>query len=302
MNGKFLVITRPAACLCAAVLGLAAPASAQRDVQTGGSRVRLQADSSVTLFPREAGPGRAGSITWTCSGRAGGLTSEVDLGTPGAAGQTQPMIWRLDEHPEDTTHLEGRDGATGWSVREADAALFTLGAKGAVRLMIRVPGHASAGHAAEYRYDLAGARSALDRLPCAANTVLVRRLADGMANRPARAERTGPPGDGTYELSALEELPRPTNMTAFHRAMMSGYPPALRDAGVTGTVNLRFRVLENGRVDPESMEVTYSSNEQFDEPSLRAARVLRFNPAKIGGRPVPVWIEMPFRWAPPERG
>ena len=83
---------------------------------------------------------------------------------------------------------------------------------------------------------------------------------------------------------------------------MSGYPPALRDAGVTGMVNVRFRVLEDGRVDPESMEVTYSSNEQFDEPSLRAARVLRFNPAKVGGRPVRVWIEMPVRWAPPERG
>jgi TonB family protein len=47
-------------------------------------------------------------------------------------------------------------------------------------------------------------------------------------------------------------------------------------------VHVRFRVLEDGRVDPESVQVIRSTNELFDEPSIRAIEVLRFLPAKVG--------------------
>ena len=109
-------------------------------------------------------------------------------------------------------------------------------------------------------------------------------------------ERTAPPDEGTYELSAVEELPRLQNSSDFARQLARNYPPLLRDAGVTGTVTVRFRVLEDGRVDGESIQVTNSTHEQFNDPTIRAVRAMRFRPARVNGRPVKVWVDQPIQW------
>ncbi|HEX2208387.1 MAG TPA: TonB family protein [Longimicrobium sp.] len=109
-------------------------------------------------------------------------------------------------------------------------------------------------------------------------------------------QRETPPDEGTYELSAVEELPRPTNGSDFQRQLARNYPPLLRDAGVTGTVQVRFRVMEDGRVDAESIQITSSTHEQFNDPTTRAVRSLRFRPARVNGRPVKVWVEQPIQW------
>lgn len=109
-------------------------------------------------------------------------------------------------------------------------------------------------------------------------------------------EREAPADEGTYELSAVEELPRVSNGSDFARQLARNYPPLLRDAGVTGTVQVRFRVLEDGRVDGESIQITSTSHEQFNDPTMRAVRALRFRPAKVNGRPVKVWVEQPIQW------
>ena len=109
-------------------------------------------------------------------------------------------------------------------------------------------------------------------------------------------ERETPADEGTFELSAVEELPRPSNASDFQRQLARNYPPLLRDAGVTGTVQVRFRVMEDGRVDAESIQVTNSTHEQFNDPTIRAVRSLRFRPAKVNGRPVKVWVEQPIQW------
>ena len=115
----------------------------------------------------------------------------------------------------------------------------------------------------------------------------------------APAAPSGQSGE-TYELARVEELPRPTNTADFVRAIAAGYPRSLRQAGVAGTVHVRFRVLEDGRVDPASITITRPDHELFSEPTIRAVSVLRFRPAKVGGRPVKVWIEMPVAWVPSE--
>jgi TonB family protein len=102
--------------------------------------------------------------------------------------------------------------------------------------------------------------------------------------------------EGTYELNTVEEMPRPTNIREFSQAMTAGYPPELRGAGVTGTVEVRFRLLPDGIVDPASIQVVSSSHQQFNEPTVRAVRTLRFRPAKVNGRPVRVWITLPVLW------
>jgi TonB family protein len=109
-------------------------------------------------------------------------------------------------------------------------------------------------------------------------------------------ERTAPPEVGTYELSAVEEQPRPTNVQELQRQLERNYPPLLRDAGVTGTVQVRFRVLENGTVDVPSIQVTSSTHDQFNDPTIRSVQRLRFRPAKVNNRPVKVWVELPIQW------
>ena len=109
-------------------------------------------------------------------------------------------------------------------------------------------------------------------------------------------ERTTPPEEGTYELSAVEEQPRPTNLADLRRQLERNYPPLLRDARVTGTVQVRMRVMEDGSVDAGSIQVTSSSHEQFNDPTIRSVQRLRFRPAKVNGRPVKVWVELPIQW------
>ena len=96
---------------------------------------------------------------------------------------------------------------------------------------------------------------------------------------------------GGGRAAAAHQRPRTSSAQ-----LARNYPPLLRDAGVTGTVQVRFRVLEDGRVDAASIQITSSTHEQFNEPTMRAVRALRFRPAKVNGRPVKVWVEQPIQW------
>jgi TonB family protein len=109
-------------------------------------------------------------------------------------------------------------------------------------------------------------------------------------------ERVTPPDEGTYELSAVEEQPRPTNIADLRRQLERNYPPLLRDARVTGTVQVRFRVMEDGTIDASSISISSSTHEQFNDPTIRSVQRLRFRPAKVNGRPVKVWVELPIQW------
>jgi TonB family protein len=114
---------------------------------------------------------------------------------------------------------------------------------------------------------------------------------------PARATKPiRTPGDSIngYELSTVERLPRLVNGTVFGRALQREYPPYLRDARVAATVIARFRVEVDGSVSQAT--ITESSDERFNEPTLRAIAVQRFRPAQVNGRPVRVWVDQPIRW------
>jgi TonB family protein len=123
-------------------------------------------------------------------------------------------------------------------------------------------------------------------------------VAKGVAEgvQQSTVERTAPPDQGTYELSAVEELPRLSNGADFGRQLERNYPPLLRDARVSGTVTVRFRVNEDGRVDAESISISNSTHEQFNDPTIRAVRAMRFRPARVNNRPVRVWVEQPIQW------
>ncbi|HEX6751773.1 MAG TPA: TonB family protein [Longimicrobium sp.] len=120
-------------------------------------------------------------------------------------------------------------------------------------------------------------------------------VANGVDNGQAQdvTNRTAPPDEGTYELSAVEEQPSLSNSSEVQRQLERNYPPLLRDAGVTGTVTLRMRVMENGSVDPESISVESATHDAFGDAAKRVVSRMRFRPAKVGGHAVKVWVTLP---------
>jgi periplasmic protein TonB len=112
---------------------------------------------------------------------------------------------------------------------------------------------------------------------------------------PAHAQtgRVLPPDPDQYELSAVDVMPQPVNTGLLTRVMALVYPPALRDAGVSGTVTLRFLVLRSGAVDPESVVVVDATHPGFADGAAIAVRILQFRPAEVDGKPVRVWVELP---------
>jgi periplasmic protein TonB len=123
-------------------------------------------------------------------------------------------------------------------------------------------------------------------------------VSDGAAGGVAQdvSRREEPADEGTYELSTVEEQPRATNMQELGRLLERNYPPMLRDAGVQGQVVVRLRVMEDGRVDASSIQIVSASHDQFGDATRRTVERLRFRPARVGGRPVRVWVDLPIQW------
>ena len=97
----------------------------------------------------------------------------------------------------------------------------------------------------------------------------------------------------TYALDEVDEMPLMVNHDAVSAMVTREYPREQRSLGQTGTVMLRFRVLENGTVDRASVRVESSTHPDFAEVARRVVYAMRFNPARIGQRPVPVWVALP---------
>jgi protein TonB len=118
-----------------------------------------------------------------------------------------------------------------------------------------------------------------------------------LAAAPASAQKAKSLGRDTaetYELRAVTTPPRALNAADLRDALMNTYPVALRDAGVNGIVQVRFRVDAAGV--PHDFTVMESSNAAFDKPTLEAIAKLRFSPARLGEKPVAVWVIQPIHW------
>ena len=71
------------------------------------------------------------------------------------------------------------------------------------------------------------------------------------------------------------------------------YPELAKKAGIEGTVVVKVLVGYEGNV--ESTELV-KSVEVLDEAALEAARQFKFSPAKLDGKPVKVWMALPFKF------
>lgn len=83
--------------------------------------------------------------------------------------------------------------------------------------------------------------------------------------------------------------PRLKNARQVQAALQQGYPPELRDAGISGTTNVWFMIDEEGVV--QRVQVNKSSGyEEFDQAALRVGALMEFEPARNRGEKVPVWV------------
>ncbi|HEU4882818.1 MAG TPA: TonB family protein [Longimicrobium sp.] len=99
---------------------------------------------------------------------------------------------------------------------------------------------------------------------------------------------------GGCEMNEVEEPPRILNEREFQRALRQEHPHVDSHPGVQAVVQVRFRIEEDGTITSPS--VTRTNDVRFNAPTLSALRSLRFRPAKVGGRPVKVWVEWPISW------
>jgi protein TonB len=90
-------------------------------------------------------------------------------------------------------------------------------------------------------------------------------------------------------LSAQElEAPVPVRMVP------PAYPAEMRKEGTAGVVTVSCIVDEKGQVT--EAEVVKASHEAFVPPALEALRKWRFKPAKRGGTPVALKVQIPIQF------
>jgi len=104
----------------------------------------------------------------------------------------------------------------------------------------------------------------------------------------------GPDSTGTYALSQVTEVPYPRDMNHLSRIMHEEMPPGVLDQGDYGTVQVGMRVDERGV--PGDVRILQSNNTSLNEAALRVARRMRFQPGRLRGQAVPVYLEFPLAW------
>ncbi|MEK9506932.1 M56 family metallopeptidase [Gemmatimonadota bacterium Y43] len=113
---------------------------------------------------------------------------------------------------------------------------------------------------------------------------------------PDRATLLGPERPPDFE--AYTQPPVLLNPMEVGEALQAGYPALLRDAGISGTTEMWVYVGADGA--PTDLRVNRSSgHQQLDEAAMRAADVMRFDPALNGDEPVGAWLSVPLAFTPP---
>lgn len=96
------------------------------------------------------------------------------------------------------------------------------------------------------------------------------------------------------EMEEAEQMPEIVNVHAVSASLAREYPQVLRNAGMQGDVNLRFRVLADGTVDRPTVTVMDATNIEFAEAARRVALTMRFKPARVNKTPVNAWVNIPI--------
>lgn len=97
------------------------------------------------------------------------------------------------------------------------------------------------------------------------------------------------------DVSALDRMPTLLNAPEVQRMLLTGYPPLLRDSGVTGQVQVAFVLTAEGAT--RDARVVSASHEAFAEPALVAVRAMRFTPGTLAGRAADARVQIPVSFS-----
>lgn len=117
-------------------------------------------------------------------------------------------------------------------------------------------------------------------LPPAMATLSVRPTLLGLAQEPAR----------TWDESEVDGRPVPVGSRAL------SYPEQARALGVEGLVRVRALVDASGVVVEVQVRAAQPTG-VFDSTAVSDVRGWRFEPATVGGLPVPCWVELELEYA-----
>ncbi len=100
-------------------------------------------------------------------------------------------------------------------------------------------------------------------------------------------------------ISAAKELPPTDDITVdtqpgLVKKGVPVYPEEAMKKGLEGTVYVKIWVDTEGKA--RDALIAKSDGEIFDKASLDAARQFQFTPATKDGKPVSVWIVVPFKY------
>jgi len=98
-------------------------------------------------------------------------------------------------------------------------------------------------------------------------------------------------GNEVYAEALVEQRP------ALLSAPPPVYPALLKQAGIQGRVILRAVIDTTGRVEPASVRIMKSPNPAFDQPTKDWVLKALFRPARLHGRGVRVFINLPVDYS-----
>lgn len=104
----------------------------------------------------------------------------------------------------------------------------------------------------------------------------------------------------TYDLSSEEAVKLNIKPPQFFRRLKPSYTPSADLAGIAATVELKVIFRSDGQIG--EIEVIRWGGFDLDESALATARQLKFEPAKLNGRPINVSAVVQYNFRKEEKG
>lgn len=116
--------------------------------------------------------------------------------------------------------------------------------------------------------------------------------AEGTGNEAVEVVEPKQEDPDPFQFIAVEKEPQPVNLDDIKKRI--GYPPAAREAGIEGTVVVRVLVDEKGNYVKHI--VLQSPHPLLEKAVVKELPNLKFTPGIQAGKPIRVWVNIPFRF------
>lgn len=117
---------------------------------------------------------------------------------------------------------------------------------------------------------------------------------EGMGEAPVEVKEPEPKEEDPdpFKFVMVDQEPQPVNMDDIKKRI--GYPPTAKEAGIEGVVVVRILVDKNGNYVKHI--VMQSPHPLLTKAVEKEIRNLKFTPGIQAGRPIKVWVTIPFRF------